>query len=354
MALTRFAVTHRIQLLAFSTLIVSWWNACAMDAQAQPFPSRTVKIIVGQGPGVTSDNLARLVAAKLSDIWDQPVVVEGHAGAAGTIAANMVAKAPGDGYMLLLASSANLVMAAVSVEGLRYDPIKDFAPVGRIARIPWAIAASPKLPATNIAELIAFARANPGRLTAGTTGPGSTAAYGIDMLARKAGIEILDVPYRQQGLAIQGLLAGEIDLVLTDVVVLEPHVKAGNMRLIAATGAKRSHGFPDLPTLGEQGFPEIVLEPWYGIAAPAGTPPAVVSRLSEGLTRALRAGDVRGQIVSFGYEPIDETPADFAAAIAADIARFSGADRSADGKSGRAGENAAAPIPRPSAPSPAR
>src|SRR5262249_46356407 len=151
------------------------------------------------------------------DIWDQPVVVEAHAGAAGTIAANMVAKAPGDGYMLLLASSANIVMATVAVEGLRYDPIKDFAPVGRIARIPWALAATPRLPATNIAELIAYAKANPGRLTGGTTGPGSTAAYGIDTLASKAGIEILNVPYRQQGAVIQGLLAGEIDLVLTDL-----------------------------------------------------------------------------------------------------------------------------------------
>jgi len=126
------------------------------------------------------------------------------------------------------------------------------------------------------------------------------------------------------------------------------------MRFIAAAGSKRAPGFPELPTLAEQGFPEIVLEPWYGIAAPAGTPPAVLSKLSEGLTTALRASDVRGQILAFGYEPIDETPADFAAAIAADIARFSGADRSEDHQRGTGSERPAAPTPPPSAPSPAR
>jgi tripartite-type tricarboxylate transporter receptor subunit TctC len=337
-----------------SFVLAVLWGACMVAVHAQTFPSRTIKIIVGQGPGVTSDNLARLVAAKLTEIWDQPVVVEGHAGAAGTIAANMVAKAPGDGYMLLLASSANLVMATVAVEGLRYDPIRDFAPIGRIARIPWALVARPSLPVKDIAELIAYAKANPGRLTAGTTGPGSTAAYGVDTLAERAGIEILNVPYRQQGLAIQGLLAGEIDLALTDLAVLEPHVKAGNMRFIAAGGSRRAPSVPDLPTFAEQGFPEIVLEPWYGIAAPAGTPPAVVSRLSEGLTRALRANDVRGQILALGYDPIDETPAEFAAAIAADVARFSGAEHSADLTRGAGSERPAAPIPQPSAPSPAR
>jgi tripartite-type tricarboxylate transporter receptor subunit TctC len=350
LALSRFRPEPRIGRLALWALIGSLLGAWVTAAHAQTFPSRPVKIIVGQGPGVTSDNLARLIAAKLSDIWDQPVVVEGHPGAAGTIAANMVAKAPGDGYLLLLGSSANLVMAAVSVEGLQYDPIKDFAPVARIARIPWALGATPRLPAKSLAELIAYAKANPGRLTGGTTGPGSTASYGIDTLARKAGIEILNVPYRQQAAVIQGLLAGEVDLVMTDVTVLEPHVRAGTLQLLAAASAKRLRGYPGLPTFVEQGFPEIVLDPWYGIVAPARTPPAIISTLSEALTKALRASDLRGQLLSLGYEPIDETPADFAAAIAADIARFSGADLNRT----RLSEQPAAPTPTPSAPSPAR
>jgi tripartite-type tricarboxylate transporter receptor subunit TctC len=353
-ALTRSGVTHRILRLAVSALIVSLVGPCVMAVHAQTYPSRTVKIIAGQGPGTTSDILARLVAAKLTDLWNQPVIVEGHSGAAGTIAAGMVAKAPADGYMLLLASSSNLVLSTLAVDKLQYDPVEDFAPIGRIARIPWALCANPKLPAKNVAEVIAYAKSNPGRLTAGSTGPGSGAAYGIDALARKAGIAILNVPYRQVAAVTQAAVAGEVDLVMTDLALLEPHVKAGTLRLLAAVGVKRLRGFPDVPTLAEQGFAEIELDPWYGIVAPATTPPAVLSRLSAGLTKALRSSDIRDQVLAFGYDPIDETPAEFAAAIAADIARFSGAEHSADLKRGAGSERPAAPIPQPSVPSPAR
>jgi len=339
-----------IALFALAGLFIAAHGASAL---ADAFPSRPVKIIVGQGAGTTSDILARLVATKLGASWSEPVVIEGHTGAAGTIAATLVAKATPDGYTLLLASSTNLGTAALSVERPQYDPIRDFAPIGRIARVPWALGINAKVPVKTLQELIAYAKANPDRLTGGSTGPGSAASFGIDMLSRKAGIDILNVPYRASALAIQAVVAGEVDLIFTDLALLEPHVKAGTIRLLAAASAKRLRDYPDLPTLGEQGIGGIVIEPWYGLVAPAGTPPAVVSALSDALTRALRSADIRAQILGFGYEAIEETPAEFAAAIAADIARFSGVERSADLQPARGGERPAA-IPPPSAPYPNR
>ena len=308
----------------------AWVDAPGVSAAADAFPSHPIKVIVGQGPGTTSDTIARIVGAKLEEILGQPVVIEGHSGAAGTIAAAMVANAPADGYTLLLASSANLAMAASTVEDLRYDPVKDFAPIGRVARIPWAVGVNANLPVRDIPELIAYAKAHPGRLTGSSTGPGSQAAFGIDSLNRQAGIDILNVSYRTVASALQGVLSGEVDMMFTDVSMLAPHVKRGTLRLLAAAGSSRVRAYPDLPTLAEQGIHDIVLEPWYGLAAPAGTPADVVSALSASLAKALRAADVRGRLLDLGYELIEETPADFAAAIKADVSRFSGAAPIAD------------------------
>ncbi len=292
-------------------------------AAADSYPSRAVKIIVGQGAGTSSDILARLIGPKLGELWDQSVIVEGHPGAAGTIAATLVAKAPADGYTLLLASSANLALAAVQIQALQYDPVNDFVPITRIARIPWALGARATLPVKTIGELVGYAKVHPGVLTAGSTGPGSAAGLGIEMLSRRAGIEILNVPYRSAAASIQALLAGEVDMLFTDVALLAPHVKAGTLRLLAAAGSKRLRAFPDIPTLEEQGVSGIVLEPWYGVAAPAGTAPGVLTALSDGLAKALRSPEVRDRILAFGYEPLEETSAEFSAAIRGDIARFS-------------------------------
>ena len=331
------SLTLRFALLSLSAIVGAFVDAWLTPALADSFPSRPIRIIVGQGTATTSDILARLVAPKLAELLDQPVVIEGHSGAAGTIAATMVAKAPADGYTLLLASSANLAMATVSVQALPYDPIKDFAPIGRIARIPWALGANVKLPAKSVPELIAYAKSHPGRLTGGSTGPGSAAAFGLETLNRKAGIDILNVSYRGSGASIQAVLAGEVDMLFTDLALLAPHVKSGTLRLLAAAGSKRLRAFPEVPTMGEQGVSEVMLEPWYGLAAPAETPAPVLAKLSEALGKALRS-EVKDRIVDLGYDPFDETPADFAAAISGDIARFSAAAASAQAKSARKAE----------------
>ena len=317
-------------LLALFAMAGFLFDAMCTPALGQSFPTRPVKIIVGQGPGTTSDILARLIAPKLGERWSSSVAIENHSGAAGTIAATMVAKAAPDGHTLLLASSANLGMAAIAVEGLQYDPIRDFAPIARIARVPWALGVSARLPVKSVAELIAYSKAHPGRLTGASTGPGSAAWFGIEMLNRRTGSDILNVPYRAAATQVRALIGGEVDMVFTDLVLIAPHVSAGTIKILAAAGSKRLRAFPDIPTMGEQGVGGIVLEPWYGLAAPAGTPPGIVGKLSEALTEVLRTDEVRRQILAFGYEAIDETPADFAAAISADIARFSAANGSAD------------------------
>ncbi|HTS20597.1 MAG TPA: tripartite tricarboxylate transporter substrate binding protein [Casimicrobiaceae bacterium] len=303
---------------------------CAVLAGASPalaldesYPARPIKIIVGQGPGTTSDILARLVGAKLSEILAQPVVIEGRPGAAGTIAAATVANAPADGYTLLLASSSNLALATAQLQALPYDPVSDFAPIRRMARIPWALGVRATLPVKTVRELIAYAKANPGKLTGGSTGPGSAAALGLDMLSHNAGIDILNVSYKTSGASIQGVLAGEVDILFTDLALIASHVQAGSVRLLAAAGPRRLRAFPDLPSLSELGIGEIVVEPWYGLVAPAATPAQVMTKLRDGLARALRSAEVHDRILELGYDPIDEDASAFSAAIRADIARYS-------------------------------
>jgi len=298
-------------------------------ALAETYPSRPIKVVVVQGPGTTSDTLARMVGPKLAELWDQPVVIETHVGAAGTIGAAMVARAVPDGYTLLLASSSNLSLAAVQVRDLPYDPVKDFAPIGRIAGIPWVLAVNAKLSAKTIPELVAFARANPGRLTGGSTGVGSMAAFGLQMFSTSAGIDILNVPYRTSAASILGVVAGEVDMVFTDLDLVAPQAKAGALRLLAAAGNRRITSLPDLPTMAQQGIPGLALEPWYGLAAPAGTPADVLAKVTRGLREVLGMPDVRQRILDLGYVPIDDTPAEFAAAIRADIEKFSAAARRA-------------------------
>ena len=323
---------ERFTQLARQALVALLIAAASAPVSADGFPDRTIKIISGQGTGGTSDVIARLVAAKLSEVWLVPVVVEAHAGAAGTIAASMVAKSPPDGYTLLLASSTNLAMVVATAESLAYDPVKDFAPIGRIASIPWVLAVRAKLPVQSVAELAAYAKDHPGTLKASSTGPGSVAGFGVDILNAKLGIDMLNVPYRTPAAQYQAVIAEEVDVTFGDMSLLAQHVKAGTLKFLAAAGRKRLRAFPTLPTMGEQGVPEILIEPWYGLAAPAATPAPVLAKLQDGLTMTLRTPEMKARLLSFGYESIEETPADFARAISADIARFSAAARASEPK----------------------
>jgi tripartite-type tricarboxylate transporter receptor subunit TctC len=277
---------------------------------------------VTQAAGGHSDVIGRTVGQKLAEILKQPVVVDNRGGAGGTIGAALVARAPGDGYTLLLGGSNNLAIALSLPGEARYDPARDFVPIGGVASVPYVLAVSLRVPATTVPELVAYASGHPGRLTYGSSGVGSTSSLAVEWIKSAAGVDIVHVPYRGTGQAVMALLNGEIDMVVTDLSLLGPHAKAGTLRLLAAAGKKRASAAPDLPTVAEQGLPGFAIDAWYGLVAPAGTPPEVIAKLSSALSETLRAPGVRQRFEEMGYEPILDTPAQFGALIRADMDKY--------------------------------
>jgi tripartite-type tricarboxylate transporter receptor subunit TctC len=288
---------------------------------AESYPTRPIRLIVPQAPGGQSDVIGRIVAERLSEILRQPVVVENRGGIGGTIGAEAAAKAPADGYTLLLAGSNNLELATILIKDLRYT-VGDFAPVGAIARVSYALAVRPAIPATTIAELVAHARAHPGELNYGSSGVGSASSLGFELLKRAADIDIVHIPYKGSAIAVGELMGGRIDVVFADVALLAPLANDGSLRLIAVAGTGRSGAAPDVRTVGEQGYPELAVEPWYGLVVPAGTPAAIVEKLSVALGQTLRTPAVRQRFDRLGYSPIETSPEQLAELIRTEIRTF--------------------------------
>jgi len=297
---------------------------CAMLAPqsgtAQGYPERPVRIVAGTAAGGQSDRLARLVAQGLEKLLGESVVVEARAGADGTIAAEIVARAPADGYTLLLAGQSNLALVAADGRSLRYDPVADFAPIGRIAKVPLVLAVNARTAATTAAELVAIAKASPATLTYGSTGIQSRLA--AELFKAAAGVDIVEIPYKGTPSALADLLAARIDMIFFDASVVIPHAQAGTLRLLAAAGGHRVAAAPLLPTLDELGFHAVRVEPWYGLVAPAKTPPDALFRLRSGLAELRQLPQFQRELQQLGYDPIDDTPEQFSAEIASDIARF--------------------------------
>jgi tripartite-type tricarboxylate transporter receptor subunit TctC len=296
--------------------------AALHDASAQDYPARAVKIVVGQSAGSAADALARLIAESLASAWSQPVTIENRGGAAGTIAADQVAKAPADGYALLLGGQGNLVIATTLDAKLRYDPARDFAPIGRLARTPFFVVINAGVPASTLPQLIAYAKTHPGKLTYISYGDGSVSRVAFEWLKTAAGIDLLEVPYKGAALATADLLAGRVDMGLNDFAAVEPQLDAGTLRLLAAVGAQRAFAAPAVPTVAEQGVPGYAIEAWYGLLAPAGTQPEVVAKIAATLERIRRTPAFRLRLAELSYEPVTDTPAEFEAVIRSDIARY--------------------------------
>ncbi len=291
---------------------------------SQPLPAKPIRIVVGQTPGGQSDLLARLVGQHLARLLEQPVVIENRAGAGGTIGAELVAQAPADGSTLLFAGSSNLVLAmALAGPTLRYDSVTDFAPVGRVAHVPLGLFVSPGAGASTLDELIRTARARPGALTYGSVGSGAMTRLAVELLKSSAGIDILEVPYKGSAPALGDLLAGRIDMMFFDIALVAPHVRAGTVRLIAAAGSRRAASAPEVPTIAELGVAGFAVEPWYGLVAPSRTPADVLERLRSALDGVRRLPEFRQRLQELGYDPINDTPAEFAADMAADIRKYS-------------------------------
>jgi tripartite-type tricarboxylate transporter receptor subunit TctC len=293
-------------------------SAWAVDA----YPEKAIKLIVPQPPGAQNDVLGRMLGEHLTELWKESVVVENHGGAGGTIGADLAAKAPPDGYTVLVGGLNNLAVAPALVKELRYDPIRDFSPVGGLARVPYGLAINPNVPASTLGELIAYARTHPGRLTYGSGGVGSMSNLGAELMKSMAGLDIVHVPYRGSAPSIKALVSGEIDMMFADLSLLAPHAKAGALRLVGAAGSVRTSAAPDLPTLAEQGLSGFAIEPWYGVVAPAGTPARVIAKLAEGLHETLRTPEVRQRLQQLGYDPILDTPAQFGALIRSETKKY--------------------------------
>ncbi len=296
--------------------------APARAAEPRPFPDRPVRIVAGQQAGSATDNVARVIAEALAEHWGVAVVVENRPGAGGTIGAEAVAAATPDGYTLLLAGLSNLVIGPATRTDVRYDPVRDFVAIGRVAHVPFGFSVNASVPARSLRELADLARANPGKLTYATLGPGTTTDYGMALFRKAAAVEMLGVEYKGASSAVIDVVAGRVDVYFNEIAVLSQHAQSGSLRILAIASPKRVSRAPGVPTTTEQGFSSVLVAPWYGILAPATTPPEIVKRLEEAYAAAMRSPNVRKRIDALGYEPIDDAPGHFAEALREDLADY--------------------------------
>ena len=298
-------------------------------AQAPQYPTKPVRIVFPFAAGGAGDIIARTYGQKFSEKFGQPWVLENRAGAGSTIGADVVAKAPADGYTLLL-GTLTFAVSAATYRKLPYDPVKDFSPIASVGMAVSLLATTPSLEAKSVKELIALAKAQPGKLTFASAGQGSTGHLSGELFMRMAGIEMLHVPYQGTGAAINDLFGGRTQMIFEPMATMYPHVKAGKMRALAVTTAKRSLAAPEVPTLVEQGLPGYDVATWYGIMGPAGMQQSVVDRLNTALVEFVANAEVKEKMASLGVEPLSMTPAEFSQRIRIDINRWSEVAKSAN------------------------
>ncbi len=291
----------------------------AANAQAG-YPNKPIRFIVPFPPGGGAESTARLVAQKMSESMGQPVVVETRAGAGGNIGTEYVARAAADGYTILLATSGMAIQP--NLQQLSWDPVRDFTPISLIAAYSLVIAVHPSVPARTLPELVAYAKANPGKLTYGSSGSGGPLHMGAEMFSSQAGVKLLHVPYKGNAPMTLAILGGEINMVFDSPLGPLPNIRAGKLRALATTGRQRSLALPNTPTVTETGVATLDYESWNGVVAPAGTPRDIVQRLNAEVVKAVATPEVRERLIALGYEPRSNSVAEFEAMIASDTRRF--------------------------------
>jgi tripartite-type tricarboxylate transporter receptor subunit TctC len=287
---------------------------------AQPYPAKPVKILVGFAAGASTDQLGRVIAAKLSERVGQPVIVENRAGAGGTIAANELAKAAPDGYTLLLGEPGGMAVGPAMMKSLPYDPRRDFAAIGQVISITFLLVANPSFPAKKFSDLKAVAGGK--TLPYGSAGTGTAQHLAMELLKRSSGLPFEHVPYKGGAPALNDLLGGQIPLLVITAGTILPHVKAGKVRALVTLNAERSKFFPDLPTVKESGYPDYAVDGWQGFFAPAGTPRAVITRLNAEIRNIMGMPEVVQTLVNAGNEIVTGTPEAFAKQVRDDIERW--------------------------------
>jgi tripartite-type tricarboxylate transporter receptor subunit TctC len=286
---------------------------------AQQYPSRPIKVLVTIPPGGAPDIAARLLAQKMSESIGLPVLVENRTGANGNVAADIVAKAPPDGYTLVMAASSSIVTNVSLYDKLPFDPVKDLAPISQVCFTANILAVNNDVPAKNVQELVALARARPGELTFGSAGVGTSQHLAGELFKAMAGISLQHVPYRGIAQVMPDLLGGRLTMSFGNISAVLPLTRENKVRAMAVTSIKRSASVPNLPTMAEQGFPGFDSTAWFGLMAPAGTPSPIVAKLHAETAKILARADVREKFATLGMEVIGNTPAEFSDLIKAEI-----------------------------------
>jgi tripartite-type tricarboxylate transporter receptor subunit TctC len=289
---------------------------------AATFPSKTVRLVVPFPPGGPLDVTGRAIAQKLSLAWGQSVVVENRPGAGGNIGADAVAKSPADGYTVVMGALSTHAVNPSLYPAMPYDAVKDFAPITLVAVTPNVLVVSPSLPVGSVKELVAYAKANPNRLSFGSGSNGSAGHLAGELFKVETGTDVVHIPFKGGAPAMQALLAGETQFMFDNLANSMPQVKAGKLRALAVTTAKRSNLAPELPTMAEAGLPGFDISTWFGLLAPAGTPPDVIAKWNAEVVRILNSTDMRERLVAQGAEPAPTTPAEFAAFIATELPKY--------------------------------
>ena len=294
--------------------------AVAGSAVAQTFPAKTIRMILPFPPGGPSDILGRALAQKLTEQLGHTVITDNRPGAGGNLGLELTAKAPPDGYTIVL-SSPLIALSPSLYSKLNYEQ-KDLAPVSLVALIQNVVLVHPSVPARNLKELVQIARSNPGKLNYGSGGVGTTTHLAPELLMSMTQTKMVHVPYKGSGLALLGLISGQVDVLVMAVPAAEQQVKAGKARALAIVSEKRATPLPNIPTAKESGFENFVVDIWYGILAPAGTPQNIVGRLNTEINKALAAPDLKDRLLTAGIQPLGNTPEQFAGFIRSETGRY--------------------------------
>jgi tripartite-type tricarboxylate transporter receptor subunit TctC len=320
-----------------------WCAAVACGSYAAPpaggdtaagYPARPIRIVVPSTPAGASDFLARLIAPRLTEAWHQQVVVDNRPGAGGIIGSEIVSHATPDGHTLLIVATGYAVNPFLYAR-LPYDTVKDFAPVTVLVSSTHVLVAHPSLPAASIKELLSIAKASPGQLTYGHSGTGTGGHLSVELFKKMAGLDMVGVPYKGAGAATAAVLSGQVQMLFTQVAPALPHVRSGKLRALATTSLARSPELPDVPTLAESGLPGFQVDAWLGMLAPGKTPPDVIAKLRAEIAKILHAPDVKSRLAVLGFEPVGNTPAQFAAFIRSEMDKWSKLIKDAGIKAGQ-------------------
>ena len=294
--------------------------AAACGAWAQAYPSKPIRIVVGFPPGGGNDIIARMVGAKMQENWSQPVVIDNKPGANSIIAAEFVAKSVPDGYTLLVNATGGMSVNPVLYTKLPYDSLKDFVPISMVGVFPLVLVVHPSVPVNSVQELVAYAKANPGKLNYSA---GSTAfQVATEMFKQMTGTDISHIPYKGSAASINAVLAGDVQMTIVDTPPLVPQIRAGRVKALAVTSAKRAGSMPELPTIAESGVPGYEMALWIGVFAPAGTPRDIVAKLNAEVARIVNLPDIREKLDGMGVEPLGNSSEQMAEWIRREIARY--------------------------------